>query len=147
MGTETENPFHFREFDLKSVNVFRNDYPITGTPLLTDDNKNIYMNSIEALAFRSHGHGVPVDECSKNNVLVFNLTSTQQASHDYLYRELTKGVISIELRFSKDSTNDLELFFWAKISTIDIYSARKIHKKIFFKSQTDKQSVFEIGGR
>ena len=138
MGAKTENPFHFRKFDLESITVFRNGYPIAETPLLTDDDKKLYLNSLEALAFHSHGHGVPFDEFSDHYVLVFDLTSTQQASHDYLYPELTNGSISIDLRFSKDTTDNLELFFLGeKTSTIYINSARKIHKNFYFDSQTE----------
>ena len=39
LGAKTENPFHFRKFDLESIIVFGNGYPIAGTPLLTDDDK------------------------------------------------------------------------------------------------------------
>ena len=97
LGAKTENSFHFRKFDLESITVFHSGYPIAGTPLLTDDDKNLYLISIEALAFHSHGHGVPFDGFSDHYVLVFDLTSTQQTSHNYLYPELTNGSISIDL--------------------------------------------------
>ena len=34
--------------------------------------------------------------------MVFDMTSTQQASHDYLYPELTNASISVEIRFTAD---------------------------------------------
>ena len=138
LGAKRENPFHFRKFGLESITVYRNGYPIAGTPLLTDDDKKLYLNSIDALAFTSHGHGVPIAEFTDHYVLVFDLTSTQQASHDYLYPELTNGSISIDLRFAKDITDNLELFFLGeKTSTIYINSARKVRKNFYFDSQTE----------
>ena len=114
LGGKTENPYHFRKLDLESITVFRNGCPIAGTPLLTDDDKKLYLNSLEALAFTSHGHGVPFTDFPNHYVLVFDLTSTQQASHDYLYPELTNGSISVDLRFSKETGENLELFSWVR---------------------------------
>ena len=59
LGSKIFNPFHFRKFGLSSITVYRNGYPIAGTPLHTDDDKKIYLNSLEALAFGHHGHGIP----------------------------------------------------------------------------------------
>ena len=138
LGAKRENPFHFRKFDLDSITVLRNGYPIAGTPLQTDNDKKQYLNSLEALAFRSHGHGIPIDDFPDHYVLVFDLTRTQQASHDYLYPELTNGSISIDLRFSKDIPDSLELFFLGeRSSTIYINSARKIRKNFYLESESD----------
>lgn len=136
LGAKKENPFHFRKFDLDSITVLRNGYPIAGTPLQTDNDKKLYLNSLEALAFTSHGHGIPIDDFPDHYVLVFDLTSTQQASHDYLYPELTNGSISIDLRFAKDIPDSLELFFLGeRSSTIYINSARKIRKNFYLESE------------
>ena len=138
LGAKRENPFHFRKFDLDSITVLRNGYPIAGTPLQTDNDKKLYLNSLEALAFSSHGHGISIDDFPDHYVLVFDLTSTQQASHDYLYPELTNGSISIDLRFSKDIPDSLELFFLGeRSSTIYINSARKIRKNFYLESESD----------
>ena len=94
------------------------------------------MNSLEALAFTSHGHGIPIDDFPDHYVLVFDLTSTQQASHDYLYPGLTDGSISIDLRFAKDIPDSLELFFLGeRSSTIYINSARKVRKNFYLESE------------
>ena len=42
--------------------------------------------------------------------MVFDLTSTQQASHDFIHPELTKSSISIELKFSAALPNNIEIF-------------------------------------
>ena len=42
--------------------------------------------------------------------MVFDLTSTQQASLDFVYRELTMLSISFELKFSAAIPNNLMIF-------------------------------------
>ena len=36
---KTRNPFHYQKFGLRSITVYRNGYPIAGTPLETDPTK------------------------------------------------------------------------------------------------------------
>ena len=59
--------------------------------------------------------------------MVFDLTSTQQASHDFIHPELTNCSISIELKFSAALPSNIEIFIIGeKASTID--SARRVSK-------------------
>lgn len=132
LGAKRSNPFHFQKFNLDSIIVYRNGYPVAGTPLQTEDDKKLYLNSLEALAFENGGHGIPLADYTNHYIIVFDLTSTQQASHDYLYPELTNSSISVSLRFSADLAQSLELFFLGeKSSTIYIDSARRVSKNIF----------------
>ena len=57
------------------------------------------MNSMGALTFQKHGHGNSFEENANHYLLVFDLTSTHQASHEYLHPEHTSASISISLRF------------------------------------------------
>ena len=131
LGAKRVKPFHFQIFNLNSITVYRNGYPVAGTPLQTENDKKLYLNSLEALAFGQHGHGIPYNDYANHYILVFDLTSTQQASHDYLYPELTNESISISLRFSAQLTNSVEVFLLGKrSSTIYIDSSRKVSKNI-----------------
>ena len=47
--------------------------------------------------------------------MVFDMTSTQQASHDYLYPELTNVSISVELRFTAGLAANTDLFLGGEI--------------------------------
>ena len=138
LGAKRVNPFHFQKFNLNSITVYRNGYPVAGTPLQTENDKKLYLNSLEALAFGQHGHGVPYNDYANHYILVFDLTSTQQASHDYLYPELTNGSISISLRFSAQLTNSVEVFLLGeRSSTIYIDSSRKVSKNIFLNTKLE----------
>lgn len=140
LGSKTVNPFHYQKFNLDNITVYRNGYPVAGTPLLTENDKKLYLNSLEALAFQHHGHGVPYEDYMNHYILVFDLTSTQQASHDYLYPELTNCSISISLRFANELTDSVELFFLGeKSSTIYIDSSRRVSKNILMNTKVDNK--------
>ena len=140
LGAKRTNPFHYQKFDLNSITVYRNGYPVAGTPLETDNDKKVYLNSLEALAFEQHGHGIPFEDYSNHYLMVFDMTSTQQASHDYLHPELTNASISLSLRFSSALTNNTEIFLLGeRASTIYIDSARKVSKNVFLNTKIDTQ--------
>ena len=84
---------------MRSITVYRNGHSIAGTPLAADTDKKMYMNSMGALAFDEHGHGVSLEEYANHYLSVFDLTSTHQASHVNLHPELTSALISISLPF------------------------------------------------
>ena len=83
LGAKQVNPFHFQKFNLNSITDYRN------------------VNSLEALAFGQHGHGVPHNDYANHYISVFDLTSTQQASHNYLYPQLTNKCTSLVFRYQK----------------------------------------------
>ena len=63
--------------------------------------------------------------------MVFDLTSTQEATHDFNHPELTKSSISVELNFDTALTKNVECFFLGeKSSTVYIDSARNVSKNI-----------------
>ena len=99
LGSKLTNPFHYQKRDLSEVTVYRDGFPKTGTPFSTDDEKRGYMTTLDALAFDNHGHGTPFSNYTIQFLLVFDLTSTQQASHDFLHPELTSEAVSVELTF------------------------------------------------
>ena len=76
-----------------------------------------------------NGHGISLSECPNHFVMVFDLSSTQQVSHDFIHPELTNCSISIELKFSAALPNNIEfVIIVEKASTIFIDSARRFSK-------------------
>ena len=111
--------------------MFRNGFTTAGTPMSTIDNKRLYYNSMSALAYVENGHGIPLSEFSNHFIMVFDLTSTQEATHDFIHPELTSSSISVELKFDTALTNNVEVFFLGeKSSTVYIDSARNVSKNI-----------------
>lgn len=131
LGSKTTNPFHYQKFHLNEITVYRNGFPVAGTPLPTENEKRTYLNTMDALAFAHLSHGIPFEDYANHFLMVFDLTSTQQASHDYLYPELTNATISLELKFTNNLTESIEVFLLGeKASTIYINSNRKVSKNV-----------------
>ena len=51
----------------------------------TVDNKRLYYNSMSALVYVENGHGIPLSEFSNHFIMVFDMTSTQEATHDFIH--------------------------------------------------------------
>ena len=95
----------------------------------TADNKRLYYNSMGALAYVESGHGIPLADFPNHYIMVFDLTSTQEATHDFIHPELTNSTITIELKFEKQLTDNVEIIcLGEKSSTIYIDSVRKVSK-------------------
>ena len=91
IGINTANPFHYQKFGLRVITIYRNGFATAGTPKSKTDNKRLYYNSMSALAYVENGHGIPLSEFANHYIMVFDLTSTQEATHDFIHPELTNS--------------------------------------------------------
>ena len=86
IGNNWQNPFHFRNFDLEQIYVYRNGLPVADSPISTADDKQLYFNTISDLAYIDNGHGISLTDYANHFMMVFDLTSTQHdeypVSHD-----------------------------------------------------------------
>ena len=85
----------------------------------TTDNKRLYYNSMSALAYVENGHGIPLSEFA-NHYMVFDLTSIQEATHDFIHPELTNSSLSVELKFDAALAHNVEIFFLGGKSIYDL---------------------------
>ena len=92
----------------------------------TTDNKRLYYNSMSALGYVENGYGIPLSEFASHYIMVFDLTSTQKATHDFIHPELTNSSLSVELNFDAAFAHNVEIFFLGK-SICDLH-ARKASK-------------------
>ena len=98
-------------------------------PINTADVKRLYFSTMSDLAYIDNGHGISLSEYTNYFIMVFDLTTTQQASHDFIHPELTNCSISIELKLSAALPSNIEIFIIdEKASTIFIDSARRVLK-------------------
>ena len=129
LGNNRLYPFHYRNFGLQQIYVYRNGLPVADSPKSTDDNKRLYFNTISDLAYIDNGQGIKLSECSNYFLMIFDLTSTQQASHDFIHPDLTNSSITVELKLSAALPNNIEIFIIGeKTSTIYVDSARRVSK-------------------
>ena len=130
LGANRTNPFHYQKFQLNEIIVYRNGLPIAGTPVSTTDNKRIYYNTLEALDFVfNNSHRINSANYHNHYITAFDLTSTQEASYDFIHPELTNCTISVELKFDAPLGENVELLFMGeRASTVYVRSDRKIAK-------------------
>ena len=129
IGTNTLNPFSYRKFDLNEIINYRNGFATAGTPMSTTDNKRLYYNSMAALAYVENGHGISLSDFPHHYIMVFDLTSTQEATQDFIHPELTNSSLSVELKFGAALPRNIEiLFLGEKCSTVYIDSSRNVSK-------------------
>ena len=112
LGTNRTNPFNYQKFDLEQITLRRNGLPIASTPIDTRDHKLLFYNTLSALGLLNCGLGTTLQNYNSHFIMCFDLTSTQQAAHDFLHPELTNSSVSGELHFSIASDADVEIFIW-----------------------------------
>lgn len=130
-GNRSENPFHYQKFGLCRVEITRgNGIAIAGTPLDLTNNVRAFHNTLSALGFQNGGNGITLEEFENHFVLVFDLTSSQEASKNLtLFPELTGAAISLELTFSASLTEAVEVYLLGeRFSQIFIDSDRNVSK-------------------
>ena len=78
IGSFTENPFSYQQFDLRQIRVLRGGQPIVNFD--TADNCRLYVTTMKAMNFQDDIPSIPIDDFKDLYVLVFDLTSIQDAT-------------------------------------------------------------------
>ena len=133
-GTMDTDPSHYQPFELQRLEITRgNGVPIPGTPLdMRNGRMRAYYNTICSHNFSSGsgGNGIAFKNFEDDFVLVFDLTSTREASKSLtLFPELTGASLTLKLLFEKASEKTVELFVIAeRFSQFFIDSQRNLTK-------------------
>ena len=112
LGTNRTNPFHYQRFGLEQVTLRRTGFLITSTPISTQDHKRLFFNTLSALGLLHCRLGITLKNYQHYFIMCFDLTSTQQAAHDFLHPEITICSVSLDLQFLIALTANLEVFVW-----------------------------------
>ena len=114
---------------MEQIYIYRNRLPVADSPISTTDKKRLYSNTISDLAYIDNAHGISLSDYINHFIMVFDLTSTQQASHDFIHPELKNCSISIELKFSAALPTIIEIFIIEeKAGTVFVDTARRVSK-------------------
>ena len=95
---------------MEQICIYRNGLPVADSLINTADVERLFFKTMSNLAQGDNGHGASLSEYPNTFIMVFHLTSTQQASHGFIYPELTKCSISIELKISAALPSKIEIF-------------------------------------
>ena len=106
-GFLTENPFWYQQIHLRQTRILRVGQPIVDFD--TGDNCCLYVTTMKALSFQNDIPSIPIDDFKYYNVLVFDLTSMQDATGNCTYRELVGEPLRLELIFTHPLENVTEL--------------------------------------
>ena len=106
-GSFTENPFWYQQFHLGQYRTL-----IGGQPMVdfdTADNCCLNVTSMKAMSFQDDVPSIPIDDFKNHYVLVFDLTSMQDATENCHYPELVGEPLRLELNFTQLFENVTEL--------------------------------------
>ena len=106
-GSFTENPFWYQQFDLRQIRILRGGQPIVDFD--TADNCCLYVTTMKAMNFQDDIPSIPIDDFKDHYVLVFDLTSMQDATKNCHYPELVGEPLRLELNFTNPLENVTEL--------------------------------------
>ena len=102
-----ENPFWYQQFNLRDIIKLRGGQPIVHHD--TTDNFRWYVTTIQAMNFEDDIPSIPVDNFKDHYVIVFDLTSMQDATEHCHYSELIGEPLILELYFSSPLENVKEV--------------------------------------
>ena len=106
-GSCTENPIWHQQFDLRQFRILRRGQPIVEFD--TADNCRLYVTTMKAMSFQDDSPSMPIDDFQNHYVLVFDLTSMQDATENCHYLELVREPLGLELNFTHPLENVTEL--------------------------------------
>ena len=97
-GSYTENTFWYQQFDLRQFRIF------TGGQAIVDfdaaDNCHLYVTTMKAMSFQDDIPSIPIDNFKDHYVLVFDLTSMQDATENCDYSQLVGEPLRLEVNFT-----------------------------------------------
>ena len=108
----TENPFWYQQFDLRQIRILIGGQPIVDFD--TADNCRLYMTTMKAMNFQDDIPSIPIDDFKDHYVLVFDLTSMQDATENRHYPELAGEPLRLELNFTNPLENVTELIVFGE---------------------------------
>ena len=106
-GSFTENPFSYQQFDHRQIKILRGGQSIADFD--TTDNCRLYVTTMKAMNFQDDIPSIPIDDFNDHYVLVFDLTSMQDAAENCHYLELVGRLQRLELNFTQPLENVTEL--------------------------------------
>ena len=85
-GSYIENPFWHQQFDLRQIRILRGGQPIVDFDVA--DNCRLYVTTMKAMSFQGDILSILIDNSKDHYVVVFDLTSMQDATENCHYPEL-----------------------------------------------------------
>ena len=128
-GSFTENPFWCQQFDLRQIRILRGGQPIVDFD--TADNCRLYVTTMKAMNFQDDISSLAIINFKDHCVLVFDLTSMQDATENFHYPERVGVTLRPELNFTFALKHVTELIVLGKrMSSISVDKLGVVRKNI-----------------
>ena len=103
----TENRFCYQQFEFRQLRILRGGQPIVDFDAA--DNCRLYVTTMKAMKFQGDTPSIPIDNFKDHYVLLFDLTSMQDAIENCHYPELVGEPLRLELNFTFPPEHLLDL--------------------------------------
>ena len=97
-GSYTKNPFWYQQFELRQIGILRGGQPIVDFDAA--DNYRLHVATMKAMKFQDDIRSIPSDNFKDHYVVLFDLTSMQDATENCHYPELVWEPLRLELNFT-----------------------------------------------
>ena len=97
-GSYTEDPLWYQQFDLRQIRILRRGQPFVDFDAA--ENCCLYVTTMKAMNFQDDIPSIPTDDFKDHYVLVFDLTSMQDATENCHYPELVGDPVRLEPNFT-----------------------------------------------
>ena len=97
-GSYTQNLFWYQQFDLRQIRILRGCLPLVDFDAA--DTCRLYVTTMKVMNFQDDILSIPIDNFKDHYVLVFDLTSMQDATENCHYPELVGQPLRLELDFT-----------------------------------------------
>ena len=94
-GSFTENPFWYQQIDLRQIKMLRGDNNCSFSYCWQ------YLTTMNAMNFQDDNPSIPIEDFKDHYVLVFELTSMEDATENFHYLELVGEPLRLELSFTQ----------------------------------------------
>ena len=128
-GSYTENPIWYEQFDLRQFRLLGGGEPIV--EIDAADSCRLYVTTMKAINFQDDIPSIPFDNFKDHYVLVFDLTSMQDATENCHYPELVGEPLRLEVNFTLPLEHVTELIVLGeRISSVAVDKFGVVGKNI-----------------
>ena len=128
-GHFQENPFHYQKFGLRELRIVRGGRAIVSVD--TTNDCRAYVTTMKAMNFNEEIPALPHNLFQNHYVLVFDLTSLQDAGESIHYPELSGESIRLEMFFDRPLRSVTELIVLGeRMSTVKIDQFGTVAKNV-----------------
>ena len=129
IGSYSESPFRYHQFDLRKIRILRRGQPIVNFDAAGDC--RLYVTTMKAMNFQDDFPSIPIDNFKDHYLLVFDLTSMQDATEKFHYADLVGEPLRLKLNFTFPQEHVTELIVLGeRMSSVPVDKFDVVEKNI-----------------